>query len=99
MFQAFQSSICARQTTDRDLESQRHAKVNAWMCARRATDHDPVKGVQHLRPRPYHFLYLFFFEKVRKPFTALIRSAKAMYRKPRARRNPQLVVHVLFDLT
>ena len=32
--------ICARPTTDRDLESQRHEKVNAWICARPTTDHD-----------------------------------------------------------
>ena len=29
--------IFARRTTDRDLESQRHEKVNAWICARPTT--------------------------------------------------------------
>ena len=34
--------ICARPTTDRDLEkSQRHEKVNLWICAR-PTTHDLV---------------------------------------------------------
>ena len=32
--------VCARLTTDCDLESHRHEKVNAWICARRTTDHD-----------------------------------------------------------
>ena len=27
-------------TTDRDLESQRHEKVKAWICARPTTHHD-----------------------------------------------------------
>ena len=35
--------ICARPTTDRDLESQRHEKVDAWICARPTTHHDLAK--------------------------------------------------------
>ena len=33
--------ICARPTTDRDLECPRPEKANGWLCARQATDHDP----------------------------------------------------------
>ena len=36
-FFLWKSLICARQTIDRDLESQRHEKVNAGKCARRTT--------------------------------------------------------------
>ena len=32
--------IHARRTTDRDLKSQRHEKVNAWIRARQTTHHD-----------------------------------------------------------
>ena len=40
--QVFQENawICARPTTHRDLESQRHEKVNAWIWARPTTHHD-----------------------------------------------------------
>ena len=34
--------IYARPTTDHDLESQRHERVNACPCARRTTDRDLV---------------------------------------------------------
>ena len=33
-------------TADRDLESQRREKVNAWICTRQATDHD-VQSQRH----------------------------------------------------
>ena len=32
--------MCTRRTTDGGLESQRHEKVNAWICARPETRHD-----------------------------------------------------------
>ena len=37
--------MCARPTTDRDLESQRHEKVNASICARPTTDRDRVSVI------------------------------------------------------
>ena len=32
--------MCTRRTTDGGLESQRHDKVNAWICALPTTQHD-----------------------------------------------------------
>ena len=43
--------ICARRTTDRDLESQRHEMVNAWICARPTTHHDLASVFQIRRKR------------------------------------------------
>ena len=37
--------ICAGPTTDGDLESQRHERVNAWILARPTTDHDLVSVI------------------------------------------------------
>ena len=34
---------------DRDLESQRHEQVNAWMCARPTTHHDLVSGQEEVK--------------------------------------------------
>ena len=39
--------ICARRTSDRDLESQRNEKVIARMCARPATHHDLASVIPH----------------------------------------------------
>ena len=40
-----QALICARQTSDRDLETQRHEKVNVRICARPTTHHDPLSDI------------------------------------------------------
>ena len=38
--------ICARLTTDRDLDSSNTTKrVNAWICALLTTDHDPASVI------------------------------------------------------
>ena len=37
--------ICARRRTDRDLESQRHEKVNGWIFSQSTTHHDLVSVI------------------------------------------------------
>ena len=38
-------------TTDRDRESQRHEKVNVWICARQTTHHDLVSVIPDEREK------------------------------------------------
>ena len=58
--------ICARRTTDRDLESPRQEKVNSSICARPTTHHDLVSVIpdeKRERERA-HFSDIMFLELV-----------------------------------
>ena len=59
--------LCARLTTDRDLDSTNTMnRVNAWICALLTTDHDPASVIPDKKREPVSTVidttrYCFFF--------------------------------------